>query len=448
MKFSRAIMSGYTYLPRAEINVDRYIKALTAKNKYEPEKVVEMFDNSQKDWFGVPRYFLAGASASIVEDKRSEGRPIHITSTTRLWGYQQKALDEFNKKIKEKFTGIFLEADPGAGKTIMGIKMICDLNKTALIVVPKKDLVEQWKARLLSNTTIREEDIGVCSNGKCDWREKKIVIGVVHTLAKDREGETFRSKFGTILFDECDSSVPPKTFAPVAAMFSAKYRIGMTASATRADLLHIVFENHIKEAHIKCSNTNTMIPKGYMVQYGKSSGYISPKSKGIPRRGMLISHLASNQDRNEKLAEYVLWAFKEGHHTLVISDRKEQLMELEKILYDFGINKGVIGYYCASMDGKIFKKKELDAVAKNCRIILGTYGMIGRGTDIQRLSCLVLASPRSDMRQIKGRIERFLAGKKEPVIIDFVDTAYKDCISAARQRIDCYSEKNMKVYQI
>ncbi len=32
----------------------------------------------------------------------------------------------FNKKIKERFTGIFLEADPGAGKTIMGIKMICD----------------------------------------------------------------------------------------------------------------------------------------------------------------------------------------------------------------------------------------------------------------------------------------------------------------------------------
>jgi superfamily II DNA or RNA helicase len=97
------------------------------------------------------------------------------------------------------------------------------------------------------------------------------------------------------------------------------------------------------------------------------------------------------------------------------------------------------------MDGKTFKKQELKQVADNCRIILGTYGMIGRGTDIPRLSALVLATPQVDLRQVKGRIERAMPGKQQPVVIDIVDSYYFMLHNAGNARVQQYRETNMEV---
>ena len=58
--------------------------------------------------------------------------------------------------------------------------------------------------------------------------------------------------------------------------------------------------------------------------------------------------------------------------------------------------------------------------SKEQRIILGTYQASGEGFDVAALDTLILATPRSDVKQAIGRILR-QKNPKEPLVIDIVD---------------------------
>ena len=60
-------------------------------------------------------------------------------------------------------------------------------------------------------------------------------------------------------------------------------------------------------------------------------------------------------------------------------------------------------------------------IETNSSIILSTYQMAKEGLDIQRLDTLVMATPKSDVEQAIGRIQRPNANKCEPLVIDVVD---------------------------
>jgi superfamily II DNA or RNA helicase len=80
-------------------------------------------------------------------------------------------------------------------------------------------------------------------------------------------------------------------------------------------------------------------------------------------------------------------------------------------------------------------------------IILASFGMLSRGTDIPRLSCLILATVRSDMRQISGRVERIHPNKKQPIIVDFIDTAYSQTMQGKEQRLKFYTYRKMRLFE-
>ena len=446
-KYSVGILRNYFFVPIKEVrNLERVKEELTVTSKYDINKRVALYvDNNE--WFGFPKYHFKDPKSmgGQYTDLQSDGSPIHFNHNVKLWDYQQKAIDEFNTLRDHGVTGVFLGAKPGAGKTTMGIQMIKLLGCTALVVVPKKDLIYQWKDRFLKDTDLKEEDIGILMAGKKEWRNKKVVIGTVHTIAADKLGEEFRNYFGVTLYDESDNTIPPTTFSPAASMMYGRFRIGMTASKTRADGMESIVREHVSQAEINCVASNTMTGVAIMVMYNGNSGEVPYHVQGLPKLGMLNSMLAVNQERNELVARYARMCYDEDRGTLIISNRKQQLKDIRDILIRGGVLEREIGYYCASMDGKTFKKQELKQVADNCRIILGTYGMIGRGTDIPRLSALVLATPQVDLRQVKGRIERAMPGKQQPVVIDIVDSYYFMLHNAGNARVQQYRETNMEV---
>ncbi len=193
------------------------------------------------------------------------------------------------------------------------------LGRNAVIIVPKKDLIDQWEERILATTDLKKEDIGKGLSGKIDWQGKKIVISLVHTATKYMENYEFRNAFGVALFDECDSSCPPETFAPVASMFQAKYRLSMTASPTRADGLHVVFDNHLVEVEVNCNKSNTMTPEILFVNYRNDSGEFAPFSKqgGNERNAVVLP--AKNMERHVLIADYInKAAILDGHPTCCV----------------------------------------------------------------------------------------------------------------------------------
>lgn len=450
-KFSEVIVGRRAYIKKTETqNPDALLDNLTAFNTFDSEKTVTMLYEN-KDYYMLPRHYIKTWEdiADKVTYVLSDGQDINFSHNISLWDYQQTAFNQFNKIIKQGGLGIFLEAAPGAGKTQMAIAMIHAINKTTLVVVNKKDLIDQWVDRFLNNTDLKPEDIGKGQNGKVVWKDKKIVVALVHTLAKAKEEADFYRNFGMVVYDECDATVPPNTFEPVAGMFDARIRLGLTATADRLDGMDVVFHNHLVEYKILCEKANVLKPTVMIKEYDISSGEVSGGGDRIVKRAILMKNIASNTERNLMLAKVTVALSNLGKPTLVISDRKQHLVDIRTILIkELGVPENTIGFYVASLfDGKN-RKEENKKTADKAMILLGTYGMIGRGTDIPRLEALVLATPRADLRQVKGRIERAMNGKGQPVILDIVDTCYQSLINSFINRREQYEKDNLEMIYV
>jgi len=346
---------------------------------------------------------------------------------------------------------VIFEAPPGFGKTVVLIKMIEMLGRTTLVVVPRSNLVKQWVERLKEHSSLTDADIGVALDGKCKWKGKKIVVGLVHTLTLDRFGNGFRDHFGTVVFDEVDRSVPPATFSTAVTMFPSKYRIGASATLKRTDGMDVVFEKHIGETRITAEDANRMSPTVILHSFDDNMGDVWEGSPTLNRRGMLLSMLSKDPKRNMLIAYYIGLIHKSGRRCVVLSDRTLQLYRLRELVVGCkGIPRDETGFYVRQLDTGNRKKRSITEaerrrVASDCNVIFATYGMMALGTDIPELSALIYATPQSQVEQSKGRIERVCDGKKQPVVVDIVDTAYPDAKRWAFARQRQYRAENLKI---
>ena len=215
------------------------------------------------------------------------------------------------------------------------------------------------------------------------------------------------------------------------------------------DGLHVIFEESLAQFKIKVTQDKTLAPMVIVHRFKESSGAIPSYLQGMQRRGVLISLLANNPTRNDLIAKYIVRSFNSGRVTLVVSDRKVQLQALKSILVKaYKIDPSKIGYFVRSISGRQLKQEEKDRTAEKASIILGTFGLLSRGTDIPRASVLILGTVRSDLRQTMGRVQRFLEGKKSPIIIDFADTTYKETKNSMKARMKFYMEKGLRIKEI
>lgn len=368
---------------------------------------------------------------------------------------QVGVFDKFLDKYAAGFTGYLLEARPGFGKTIMIIKMLEHINRTAIVIVPRKNLVKQWIDRFVEHSSLRRKDIGTIDGGVGNWRNKKVVVGLVHSVVMDRWGSDFKKSFGVVVYDEVHASIPPQTHAKSAAMFHAKYRIGASATTERRDKKHIIFEKHVEQCRLIGSSSGRLRPTIVRHDFEGFSGYVSPHMNARQRRGVLLSGLASNPQRNAVICEYVKMIHASGRRCVVISDRTEQLVILRHMCATVhNIPFSATGFYAdmipqradnGSLKKRKIKKAELLWTEENASVIFATFGKMSLGTDIADLAGMVLATPQSDVTQTKGRIERKLPGKKSPILVDIVDVAHDDAKNWWGRRCKQYNTENLRI---
>ena len=71
----------------------------------------------------------------------------------------------------------------GSGKTVLGLKIISDKKQPALIIVHRKQLLEQWIERVEAFLGIPRRDIGIIEQGKAKI-ETSITIATIQSLPK------------------------------------------------------------------------------------------------------------------------------------------------------------------------------------------------------------------------------------------------------------------------
>ncbi len=103
---------------------------------------------------------LNGATAQF-RDKRNADRPLDLNFLGTLHDVQAAAV----AAIEPHDYGV-LAATTAFGKTVVGARMIAALGVNTLVLVHRRQLVDQWRERFQSFLSVKDGDIGTIGGGK------------------------------------------------------------------------------------------------------------------------------------------------------------------------------------------------------------------------------------------------------------------------------------------
>ncbi len=415
-------------------------------------KITTKYYDIKNGFIKIPRFYELFRYGHDVLDYTPEGDDINIEFTSQ-WRSDLQMMG-FNFLI-ENDHGI-LKLLPGEGKTVIAIGSICHIKKKALILVHKDSLVSQWKERFLQHSNINEDDIGLLKTDKCrEVLKKPIVITTVQTLNSmidripDFEHLILKSKFGISFWDECHTTTGAPQFSRTSLYMPCKRVFGLSATPGRADQNHDIIWQHLGQVYSPEGETNTMTPKVIMLYFDHGAGYAknyvywgARDSNGntklkYPRfdSTRYFSILTSKKNTKyismmQKISKQILSL---QRTTLFISDRIKVLDGVAKIL-----PKHKVGFFIPRS-----KDKRDAELLKD--FVFSTPGSSRDGTDRAEFDTLVLANACSNVEQAAGRVCRYLANKKQPVIFDCVDKEFDELVSRSDKRKAFYESRGWEV---
>ncbi len=187
---------------------------------------------------GFPAEDLAG----YIEGERANFAVRKITLSGepfKLRPYQKEAAEIFYAGGSAYGGAGVIVLPCGAGKTIVGISCMDQLQTSTLILTTNVTAIRQWKTELLDKTTLAEENIGEYSGACKEIKQITIATYQIMTYRPDKEGEfphltLFNDhNWGLIIYDEVHM-LPAPVFQ-VTAGLQARRRLGMTATLVRED---------------------------------------------------------------------------------------------------------------------------------------------------------------------------------------------------------------------
>lgn len=380
-----------------------------------------LFVNSPSKIY-VPRYFGLkeyGQPDTIKKNKLQESLSDKVIFKGKLRPIQLEAQKTFINEGKKYLNGGLVNLPCGYGKTILALSLIThsEIRKKTLILVHKEFLLHQWTERI--KTFLPDAKIGVIQQKKVEIEGYDIVIGMLQSVAmKDYPPNTF-SVFGFIIIDECHhlgAEVFSRALPKVCS--SDTWLLGLSATPDRGDGLRCVFEWYLGPMlyQIEPKQTDEVIvewwqyhhpdPEYQKVEYNMMDKVNTSK---------MITKLCDFQDRTSKIIEKIIQCYEEDRKILVLSDRRQHLDFLKNYFLERDYS---IGCYIGGMT-----RVELE-LSENKKIILGTYSMASEGMDIPALNTVILATPKTNVKQAVGRIFRQQAHERThiPLIIDLVDS--------------------------
>ena len=367
---------------------------------------------SQNGILSVPRFYGIEHWGIPTYDNTCEGKSFsEAVFQGTLNEIQNIACQSTIKRLESDLKGGILVLPCGYGKTVCALKIASHMRRRTLVLVHKAFLVEQWQER--ASTFIPG-----CSVGKIQQNvinaNADIVIGMIQSLSKRQYDMEVMNSFGTVIIDESHHMAAPILHKAL-RQIPAKYIVSLSATPDRRDgLTRLLYWSMGSICYrIERQPEHTLV--SCMLYEGGKRKEIKYKDDKISMP-LMLNALVDDSSRNEVIAQKIVACFAKQRYIIVLTDRIKQLNCLFVILSNKGILHEDMGYYIGTTSAN-----DRNATSSK-RIILSTYSMAKEGLDIPRLDTLVLGTPKGDIVQASGRIQRKHPEKKTPLIIDIVDT--------------------------
>ncbi len=369
----------------------------------------------------VQRLFSDLHIKTALRDERCPGAPLDVQFQGELRPEQETAA----RAVLDHETGV-LSATTAFGKTVIAAWLIAQRGVNTLVLVHRRQLLEQWVERLSAFLGLPPKAIGRMGGGR-----KKLTgaldVAVIQSLVRKGVVKDCVGTYGHLIVDECHH-LSAHSFEQVVRRAKAKCVTGLSATVTRKDGHHpiIFMQCGPVRHHVDAKAQAAARPFAHNVLVRPTS--FRPLAAANPDARIqfqdLYNELIADEERNRLICDEVLQAVRENRSPLVLTERNEHLDGLAARLAP-NIHHLVVLRGGADRKETEAMRGRLAAIADNeQRVLLATGRYIGEGFDDARLDTLFLTLPvswRGTIAQYAGRLHRLHHGKREVRVYDYAD---------------------------
>lgn len=353
-----------------------------------------------------------------LDDERFDGLPVDVSFHGELRHEQQKAAEA----LLAYDTGI-LSATTAFGKTVVAAWMIAARKVNTLVLVHRRQLLDQWRERLSVFLNLPVKSIGQIGGG----RKKPtglIDVAVIQSLSRKHVVDDLVAGYGQIIVDECHH-LSAFSFEQVLRQVKAKYVLGLTATPMRKDGHHPIILMQCGPIRYRVNARDQAASRPFEhVVIPRFTNFRMPAQAQKPEIHEIYAALTHDKARNDMILKDLLEAIKRGRSPLVLTERTEHLKLLASRLENSVKNIIVLQGGMGVKQRKAVMNRLFTIPENEERVLIATGRYIGEGFDDARLDTLFLALPiswRGTVQQYVGRLHRLHDQKKEVVVYDYVD---------------------------
>lgn len=391
-----------------------------------------------------------------IENKREYGRPIRVSFSGDLRIQQDLAA----KSLLSYDDGI-LNAATAFGKTVVCSYLISQKKINTLVLVPKKELLKQWKEELTNFLTIDEDPPQYKTKaGKTRLRKnvvgelsgsKNTLTGIIDVAmvssiyGKNKEYKLTNS-YGMVIVDECHHAAS-STNIEVLENIKSKYLYGVSATLKRSDNLDPITLMMIGPVRHRFTAMDRAKEQGieHFVYPRYTRTVNSEFTKDINKAYSIVSN---DIDRSYMIVTDVKECVSKKRTPLILTRLKEQAkffynqlkLEADNVFIMYGDN--------TEKENEEIRNSLKTIPTDETVILVATGQKIGEGFNYPRLDTLMLASPVSDgslLEQYVGRLNRDYTGKENVIVYDYIDHNIRVFDNMYNKRLKTYKRIGFNV---
>jgi superfamily II DNA or RNA helicase len=357
----------------------------------------------------------------VVHDRRFAGTPLNVTFRGQLRPEQEVAA----QAMLLHDTGV-LSATTAFGKTVIAAWLIAQRGVNTLVLVHRRQLLEQWMERLATFLDVPPKAIGRIGGGRRK-PSSLLDVAVIQSLVRKGVVHDVVGQYGHLIVDECHH-LSAQSFEQVVRRAKARFVAGLSATVTRKDGHHpIIFMQCGPVRHrVDAKAQAAARPFEHVVLVRPTS--FRPLRAAAPDVRLqfhdLYDDLIADDQRNRLICDEILQTLGEGRSPLVLTERNQHLDHLSAQLTPHVRHLIVLrgGMRRTEMQAAVGR---LATIPENeARVLLATGRFVGEGFDDARLDTLFLTLPvswRGTVAQYVGRLHRLFHGKREVRVYDYAD---------------------------
>lgn len=366
------------------------------------------------------------ASGSGAKDGAKNGA---TSGAPTLRAYQSEAIAAVLAARRRGVRRMVVCLPTGAGKTVIFAALARMARRQVLVLAHREELLAQARDKLA--VALGEEPgsplVAIERGSERAPREARVLVASIRSLHEERLGRVLRGRdFGLIVYDECHHAAAEDNLRVLRQLgaFDADWTgtlLGFTATTARGDGrgLDVAFEEIVYSRTLPdLIDAGFLVPlRGFRVSTNADLRRIGGGGLDFPEEE--LAEAVDVEERNALVARSIQELARD-RRTVVFCVTVRHARHLAQALNAIGVPAGLVH---GAMPPER-RAAELAAFRSGRLQVLTNVGVLTEGFDDPEVSCVAMARPTRSAglyAQCVGRGTRLAPGKKDCLVLDFVD---------------------------